>query len=83
MTGIMKVQIDWIPLSMSAAPPKHGQTLAVMAEWLKFTLLTRDESPDLVDWYNERPESAAELAAGVKQPKLPGRFGFEQTDKVI
>ena len=30
MTGIMKAQIDWIPLSIGAARPTQGKTLAVM-----------------------------------------------------
>ncbi|MFZ2298904.1 MAG: arsenical resistance protein ArsH [Burkholderiales bacterium RIFCSPLOWO2_12_FULL_64_99] len=30
MTGIMKSQIDWIPLSMGAVRPTQGKTLAVM-----------------------------------------------------
>jgi len=30
MTGIMKVQIDWIPLSIGAVRPTQGKTLAVM-----------------------------------------------------
>ena len=30
MTGIMKAQIDWIPLSMGAVRPTQGKTLAVM-----------------------------------------------------
>lgn len=30
MTGIMKAQIDWIPLSMGAVRPTLGKTLAVM-----------------------------------------------------
>ena len=30
MTGIMKSQIDWIPLSLGAARPTQGKTLAVM-----------------------------------------------------
>lgn len=30
MTGIMKSQIDWIPLSMGAMRPTQGKTLAVM-----------------------------------------------------
>ena len=30
MTGIMKTQIDWIPLSMGAVRPTQGKTLAVM-----------------------------------------------------
>lgn len=30
MTGIMKLQIDWIPLSLGALRPTQGKTLAVM-----------------------------------------------------
>lgn len=30
MTGIMKTQIDWIPLSIGAVRPSQGKTLAVM-----------------------------------------------------
>jgi arsenic resistance protein ArsH len=126
MTGIMKSQIDWIPLSIGAVRPTQGKTLAVMEvsggsqsfnavnqmrilgrwmrmltipnqssvakaflefeedgrmkpsayydrvvdvmeELVKFTLLTRDVSPYLVDRYSERKESAAELSKRVNQ----------------
>ena len=30
MTGLMKTQIDWIPLSLGAVRPTQGKTLAVM-----------------------------------------------------
>jgi arsenical resistance protein ArsH len=30
MTGIMKMQIDWIPLSIGSVRPTQGKTLAVM-----------------------------------------------------
>lgn len=30
MTGIMKAQIDWIPLNMGGVRPTQGKTLAVM-----------------------------------------------------
>jgi arsenic resistance protein ArsH len=30
MTGILKAQIDWIPLSIGAVRPTQGKTLAVM-----------------------------------------------------
>ena len=30
MTGVMKAQIDWIPLSIGAVRPTQGKTLAVM-----------------------------------------------------
>ena len=124
MTGIMKSQIDWIPLSVGAVRPTQGKTLAVMEvsggsqsfnavnqmrilgrwmrmltipnqssvakaflefeedgrmkpsayydrvvdvmeELMKFTLLTRDIAPYLVDRYSERKESAEELSKRV------------------
>jgi arsenic resistance protein ArsH len=124
MTGIMKAQVDWIPLAEGSIRPTQGKVLAVMQvcggsqsfnalnqlrvlgrwmrmltipnqssvpkawqefddagrmkpssyydrvvdvmeELVKFTLLTRDISPWLVDRYSERRETAAELAARV------------------
>ena len=129
MTGIMKAQIDWIPLSMGSVRPTQGKTLAVMevsggsqsfnavnqmrvlGRWMrmltipnqssvakafneftedgrmkpsafydrvvdvmeelfKFTLLTRDVSPYLVDRYSERKESAEELSKRVNQRSI-------------
>ena len=129
MTGIMKAQIDWIPLSVGAVRPTQGKTLAlmqvcggsqsfnavnqmrvlgrwmrmitipnqssvakafmefdehdrmkpssyhdrvvdVMEELVKFTLLTRDNSPYLVDRYSERKESAEALMKRVNQASL-------------
>lgn len=129
MTGILKAQIDWIPLSAGAVRPTQGKTLAVMEvsggsqsfnavnqmrvlgrwmrmltipnqssvakaflefdeagrmkpsayyervvdvmeELVKFTLLTRDVSPYLVDRYSERRESAEALAARVNQRSI-------------
>lgn len=129
MTGIMKSQIDWIPLSMGAVRPTQGKTLAVMEvsggsqsfnavnqlrilgrwmrlltipnqssvpkaflefdeagrmkpssyydrvvdvmeELMKFTLLTRDVAPFLVDRYSERKESAEELSKRVNQRSI-------------
>ena len=129
MTGIMKSQIDWIPLSLGAARPTQGKALAVMQvcggsqsfnavnqmrilgrwmrmltipnqssvakaflefeedgrmkpstyydrvvdvmeELVKFTLLTRDISPYLVDRYSERKESAEELSKRVNQKSV-------------
>jgi len=126
MTGIMKSQIDWIPLSVGAVRPTQGKTLAVMEvsggsqsfnavnqmrilgrwmrmltipnqssvakaflefeedgrmkpsayydrvvdvmeELVKFTLLTRDVAPYLVDRYSERKESAEQLSQRVNQ----------------
>lgn len=129
MTGIMKSQIDWIPLAEGAVRPTQGKTLAVMQvsggsqsfnavsqlrvlgrwmrmltipnqssvakaflefdeagrmkpsayydrvvdvmeELMKFTLLTRDVSPYLVDRYSERKESAEALSKRVNQRSL-------------
>lgn len=126
MTGIMKAQIDWIPLSIGAVRPTQGKTLAlmqvcggsqsfnavnqmrilgrwmrcltipnqssvpkafqqfdaddrmlpspyydrmvdVMEELVKFTLLTRDVAPYLVDRYSERRESGEALIARVNR----------------
>ena len=41
----------------------------VMEELLKFTLLTRDVAPYLVERYSERKESAEELARRVQLPQ--------------
>jgi len=129
MTGIMKAQIDWIPLSLGAIRPTQGKTLAamqvcggsqsfnavnqmrvlgrwmrmltipnqssvakayeefdesgrmrpssyydrvvdVMEELVKFTLLTRDIAPYLVDRYSERKEAAEKLSERVSQSRL-------------
>jgi arsenic resistance protein ArsH len=129
MTGILKSQIDWIPLSAGAVRPTQGKTLAVMEvsggsqsfnavnqmrllgrwmrmltipnqssvakaylefdeagrmkpssyydrvvdvmeELVKFTLLTRDVAPYLVDRYSERKESVEELSQRVNQRSL-------------
>lgn len=126
MTGIMKSQIDWIPLAIGAVRPTQGKTLAVMQvcggsqsfnavnqlrilgrwmrlltipnqsstpkaflefddddrmkpspyydrmvdvmeELMKFTLLTRDQMPYLVERYSERKETAEELSKRVNQ----------------
>jgi len=129
MTGIMKSQIDWIPLSLGAVRPTQGKTLAVMevsggsqsfnavnqmrilGRWMrmitipnqssvakaflefdeagrmkpsayydrvvdvmeeltKFTLLTRDVSPYLVDRFSERKETADEVSKRVNQKSI-------------
>ena len=124
MSGILKSQIDWIPLAVGSVRPTQGKSLAVMQvsggsqsfnavnqlrvlgrwmrmltipnqssvakaflefdeagrmkpssyyervvdvmeELVKFTLLTRDCAPYLVDRYSERRESAEELSKRV------------------
>ena len=129
MTGLMKTQIDWIPLSVGAVRPTQGKTLAVMQvsggsqsfnavnqmrllgrwmrmltipnqssvakayqefddkgrmkpspyydrvvdvveELMKFTLLTRDVAPYLVDRYSERKETAVALSTRMGQQSV-------------
>ena len=48
----------------------YERVVDVMEELVKFTLLTRDVSPYLVDRYSERLESATELSRRVNQRGL-------------
>jgi arsenic resistance protein ArsH len=48
----------------------YDRVVDVMEELFKFTLLTRDASPYLVDRYSERKESAEELSKRVNQKTL-------------
>lgn len=129
MSGLLKTQIDWIPLSIGAVRPTQGKTLAVMQvsggsqsfnavnqmrvlgrwmrmltipnqssiakayqefdeaermkpsayydrvvdvieELMKFTLLTRDAAPYLVDRYSERKDSAEAISRRVNQAAI-------------
>jgi arsenic resistance protein ArsH len=45
----------------------YDRVVDVMEELFKFTLLTRDIGPYLVDRYSERKESAEELSKRVNQ----------------
>jgi arsenic resistance protein ArsH len=45
----------------------YERVVDVMEELMKFTLLTRDVAPYLVDRYSERKESADELSKRVNQ----------------
>jgi arsenic resistance protein ArsH len=45
----------------------YDRVVDVMEELMKFTLLTRDLAPYLVDRYSERKESAEELSKRVNQ----------------
>ena len=47
--------------------PPHIAVVDVMEELMKFTLLTRDFAPYLVDRYSERRESAEEMSKRVNQ----------------
>jgi arsenic resistance protein ArsH len=48
----------------------YDRVVDVMEELVKFTLLTRDVAPQLVDRYSERKESAEALAQRVNQRAL-------------
>jgi arsenic resistance protein ArsH len=48
----------------------YDRVVDVMEELMKFTLLTRDVAPYLVDRYSERKESAEELSKRVNQRSL-------------
>jgi arsenic resistance protein ArsH len=45
----------------------YERVVDVMEELIKFTLLTRDVAPYLVDRYSERRESAEEMSKRVNQ----------------
>jgi len=50
--------------------PYYERVVDVMEELVKFTLLTRDVAPYLVDRYSERRESAEELSKRVQQRSI-------------
>ena len=48
----------------------YDRVVDVMEELVKFTLMTRDVSPYLVDRYSERKESAEQLSKRVNQKSI-------------
>ena len=48
----------------------YDRIVDVMEELIKFTLLTRDIAPYLVDRYSERKESAEDLSKRVNQKAI-------------
>jgi arsenical resistance protein ArsH len=77
MTGIMKTQIDWIPLSIGGVRPTQGKTLAVMQVCggsQSFNAVNQlrvlGRSDYLTDRYSERVESAEEVSKRVNQRRM-------------
>jgi len=58
-------------VELRGAAAYYERVVDVMEELVKFTLLTRDVAPYLVDRYSERRESAAELSKRVNQLAAP------------
>ena len=59
MTGIMKTQIDWIPLSMGAVRPTQGKTLALMQVSRRLAVLQCRQSnarPGPLDAHADHPQ---------------------------
>ena len=50
--------------------PYKSRLVDLMEELMKFTLLTRDIAPYLVDRYSERKETAEELSRRVGREKI-------------
>ncbi len=50
--------------------PYYDRVVDVVEELMKFTLLTRDAAPYLVDRYSERKETAAVLSNRMKQSAI-------------
>lgn len=59
--------------------PYYDRVVDVIEELMKFTLLTRDAAPYLVDRYSERKESAAALSSRMRH-HIEGRRTLRQLD---
>ena len=66
-SSIAKAFLEFEENGRMKASAYYDRVVDVMEELLKFTLLTRDVSPYLVDRYSERKESAEELVQRVNQ----------------
>ncbi len=66
-SSVAKAFLEFDDAGRMKPSPYYDRVVDVMEELMKFTLLTRDVSPYLVDRYSERKESAEELMKRVNQ----------------
>ena len=69
-SSVPKAYLEFDEAGRMKPSPYYDRVVDVMEELVKFTLITRDVSPYLVDRYSERKESAAELMARVNQQAI-------------
>jgi arsenic resistance protein ArsH len=67
---VAKAFLEFDEAGRMKASSYYDRVVDVMEELLKFTLLTRDVAPYLVDRYSERKESAEALSQRVNQRAL-------------
>jgi arsenic resistance protein ArsH len=64
-SSVAKVFLEFDEAGRMKSPSYYDRVVDVMEELFKFTLLTRDVAPYLIDRYSERKESAEELSQRV------------------
>jgi arsenic resistance protein ArsH len=64
-SSVPKAYLEFDEAGRMKPSPYYDRVVDVMEELMKFTLLTRDIAPYLVDRYSERKESAAESSKRV------------------
>jgi arsenical resistance protein ArsH len=69
-SSVAKAFLEFDDAGRMKASPYYERVVDVMEELMKFTLLTRDVAPYLVDRYSERRESAGDLSQRVNQRSL-------------
>ena len=69
-SSVPKAYMEFDEAGRMKPSPFYDRVVDVMEELVKFTLLTRDVSPYLVDRYSERKETAAELSKRVNQASI-------------
>ena len=69
-SSVAKAFLEFEEDGRMKASAYFDRVVDVMEELVKFTLLTRDLAPYLVDRYSERKESAQELSKRVNQKSI-------------